>query len=148
MRMIQCDFAGHDQGGRSTPVSSRALSISQQFKESVMEMSGTHKSSRRFGIDMAFAPLVLALFFSGVVHAQEKAPVATLDAVVVTASGMEQSAKDAPASLTVITQEDIKKSGYTSVAQAVSKVEGVYMVGGDPNSRDIAIRGLPGEYTL
>ncbi len=113
-----------------------------------MKMSGKRESGRRFGIDMTLAPMVLALFFSGAVYAQEKAPVATLDAVVVTASGVEQSVKDAPASLTVITQDDIKKGGYTSVAQAVSKVEGVYLVGGDPNSRDIAIRGLPGEYTL
>src|SRR5690606_3980845 len=85
---------------------------------------------------------------AGVAHAQDSKTPTTLDTVVVTASGVQQKAKDAPASMTVITQEDIKKSGYTTVAEAVSHVEGVAVIGGDPNNKDIVIRGLPGEYTL
>ncbi|WKU19705.1 TonB-dependent receptor plug domain-containing protein [Advenella alkanexedens] len=111
----------------------------------MMKKPWKHKCKPCSGLHLA--PLTLAIL-AGTVHAQQPEPVAMLDTLVVTASGMEQSVKDAPASLTVITQDEIRKNGYTSAAEAISKVEGVYMVGGDANSRDIAIRGLPGEYTL
>lgn len=113
----------------------------------MMKKSWKHKRNNYSCLHLALAPLTLAIL-AGTVHAQLSEPVAMLETVVVTASGMAQNVKDAPASLTVITQEEIRKNGYTSAAQAISKVEGVYMVGGDSNSRDIAIRGLPGEYTL
>ncbi len=100
---------------------------------------------------LALAPLTLALLCAcgvGVAQAQSNKTPTTLDTVVVTASGVQQKAKDAPASMTVITQEDIKKNGYTSVAEAVGRAEGVTFIGGDPNTKDIVICGLPGEYTL
>lgn len=71
-----------------------------------------------------------------------------MDTIVVTASGVQQRIKDAPASISVLTQEDIKKGNYESVADAVRSVEGVSLVGDNPNTSDIVIRGLPGEYTL
>lgn len=116
-----------------------------------MKMSGWGQVAPQSRADMALAPLVLAILCAcgtGLARAQDAAPVTTLDAVVVTASGVEQKAKDAPASMTVITNEDIRKSGYTTAAEAIGHVEGVSMVGGDPNTRDIVVRGLPGEYTL
>ncbi|MDR3006115.1 MAG: TonB-dependent receptor [Acidovorax sp.] len=73
---------------------------------------------------------------------------AQLEAVVVTASGVQQRIKDAPASISVLTQEDLQKGNYQSVADAVRHVEGVAVVGDGPNTTDIMIRGLPGEYTL
>lgn len=102
------------------------------------------------GRNSTLAPLVVAMACAGLAASAQAQPVGTmvLDPVVVTASGVEQKAKDAPASMTVITREDIEKSGYTTAAEAVSHVEGVVMVGGDPNNKDIVIRGLPGEYTL
>ena len=71
-----------------------------------------------------------------------------MDTVVVTASGVQQAIKDAPASISVITQEDLKKGNYQSVADAVKQVEGVSVVGDTNNTSDISIRGLPGDYTL
>lgn len=94
-------------------------------------------------------PMTVMLALAGIAmpaHAQEQA--ITLEPVVVTASGLQQRVKDAPASMTVITREQIEKSGYTTAAEAISHVEGVALVGGDPNNKDIVIRGLPGEYTL
>ncbi|SMG02709.1 TonB-dependent receptor domain-containing protein [Burkholderia singularis] len=71
-----------------------------------------------------------------------------LKTIVVTASQREQAIKDAPASISVITREDIAAKPYTSVAEIVSKVEGVSVVGSSPDDMDISIRGMPGEYTL
>jgi outer membrane receptor for ferrienterochelin and colicins len=116
-----------------------------------MNTSGRERIAEKSRAGMTLAPLALVLlcaYSAGIAHAQENRTPTTLDTVVVTASGVQQKAKDAPASMTVITREDIKKSGYTTVAEAVSHVEGVSVVGGDPNNKDIVIRGLPGEYTL
>ncbi|AOJ79479.1 TonB-dependent receptor [Burkholderia savannae] len=83
--------------------------------------------------------------------AAEPAPAgdaAALKAIVVTASQREQAIKEAPASISVITREDIEAKPYTSFADIVGKVEGVSVVGASPNDQDISIRGMPGEYTL
>lgn len=71
-----------------------------------------------------------------------------LDTLVVTAGSTEQTVKEAPASISVITRQDIEKNNYSDVADAVSKLEGVSIVGNDPKKKDITIRGLPGDYTL
>lgn len=68
--------------------------------------------------------------------------------VVVTATGYEQYIADAPASISIITKEDIAKQPAATIADVLKKVEGISIVGGSPNETDISIRGLPGEYTL
>ncbi|MFC5473544.1 TonB-dependent receptor domain-containing protein [Paraherbaspirillum soli] len=73
---------------------------------------------------------------------------ATLETVVVTATGYEQKIKDAPATISVITREQLEKQPFNNLQDAVSHLEGVSIVGGDNNSKDISIRGMPGEYTL
>lgn len=70
-----------------------------------------------------------------------------LGQVVVTAAGFEQAVADAPASITVITREDLENASYTNLADALREVQGV-AVTGTGNERDIQIRGLPGAYTL
>ena len=69
------------------------------------------------------------------------------DTMVVTASGYSQQLRDAPASITVITQEQLRDRPVHDLADAVKGVEGVSIVG-SANKQDINIRGLPGEYTL
>ena len=55
-----------------------------------------------------------------------------LDAVkVVSAAGYEQKITDAPASISVISQEELHSRPFTSVVDAVRDLEGVD-VGGDP----------------
>ena len=71
----------------------------------------------------------------------------TLDAVVVTASGFEQAVEDAPASITVITGESLRKRPVRNLGDAVRDVEGV-LVNGSANEADISIRGMPADYTL
>ena len=71
-----------------------------------------------------------------------------MDTVVVTANGVQQAIKEAPASISVLTQEDLRKGNYQSVADAVRQVEGISVVGDNVNAGDISIRGLPGDYTL
>jgi len=71
----------------------------------------------------------------------------TLDTVVVTAAGFEQTVADAPASISVITREDLDRGQFRDLTDALRNVQGV-SVTGVANERDISIRGLPGQYTL
>jgi len=73
--------------------------------------------------------------------------VESLGQLVVTAAGFEQAVADAPASISVITAEDLESGSYTNLADALSEVQGVAITG-TGNERDIQIRGLPGAYTL
>lgn len=75
----------------------------------------------------------------------------TLDTVVVTAAGFEQKIVDAPASISVVTREDLSHRPYTSLIDALRDVEGidVGMETTDKNGRaTISMRGMPSEYTL
>ena len=92
-------------------------------------------------------PLVLASVFaaSGAV-AQENTPV-QLSPVVVTASGFEQDIKEAPASITVITRDELENKFYRDAYDALQDVPGVIVTGGG-DRRDITIRGMSSKYTL
>lgn len=73
--------------------------------------------------------------------------VISLDQVVVTAAGFEQTVRDAPASISVITREELEKGSFRDLTDALREVQGV-SVTGVANEKDIYIRGLPGTYTL
>jgi outer membrane receptor for ferrienterochelin and colicins len=60
--------------------------------------------------------------------------------IVVTASTRAQSVKDAPASISVITREDIERLPYREVTDALMEIPGVTVTTGEGNSRDISIR--------
>ncbi len=70
--------------------------------------------------------------------------------VVTTASGYEQKLTDAPASISVITQEDLQKKSFTSILDAVANIEGVDINETQDKSGQgsISIRGMGGNYTL
>ena len=70
--------------------------------------------------------------------------------VVVTASGYEEELRRAPASITVITAEEIAQRGYTDLRQVLDHVEGVDTFGstGRFDTANISIRGMDNEYTL
>ncbi|PZO66806.1 MAG: TonB-dependent receptor [Paracoccus denitrificans] len=70
-----------------------------------------------------------------------------LDTVVITAAGFEQLLKDAPASVTVVTADELEKGNATSLTDMLKDVQGVTATG-NPNEQDIQIRGMPGQYTL
>src|SRR5690606_11777414 len=66
--------------------------------------------------------------------------------VVTTAGGYEQNIADAPASISVITAEELQKKSYTDVIDAVKNMPGVSVQGGG-NNKEITIRGMGAAYT-
>ncbi|HUD30674.1 MAG TPA: TonB-dependent receptor [Novosphingobium sp.] len=68
--------------------------------------------------------------------------------IVVTATSREQEVKDAPASISVITREDLERLPYREVTDALMEIPGVTVTPGEGNSRDISIRGMSPQYTL
>ena len=70
-----------------------------------------------------------------------------LGSITITAGGFTQNVSDAPASVTVLTSEDLEKTNITNLSDALREVQGVTTTG-VAGEKDIKIRGLPGEYTL
>lgn len=70
--------------------------------------------------------------------------------VVVTANGYENNAKNAPASITVITKEEINKKGTTDLRDVLRDVEGVDVLGSPSRMgvANVSIRGMGSDYTL
>lgn len=73
-----------------------------------------------------------------------------LDEVVVTAAGYEQKIVDAPASISVVTAEDLQQRPYITLIDAVRDLEGVDVgeTADKTGQRTISIRGMGPEYTL
>ena len=96
--------------------------------------------------NLAFAPCLLSLSLAQA-HAQNADH--ALQTVVVTASGQAVDIQEAPASISVITREEIEKKPVTSIGELLSSIPGV--TGGTaatgPQSK-IKLRGLPEKYTL
>ena len=74
----------------------------------------------------------------------------TLDAVVVTASGFEQKITAAPASISVITQEELATRPYMTLIDAVRDLEGVDVgeTSDKTGQKTISMRGMGADYTL
>ncbi|MFA0156602.1 TonB-dependent receptor [Vibrio sp. 10N.261.46.A3] len=70
----------------------------------------------------------------------------TMETMVVTAAGYEQVVTEAPASISVITREQLENRSYKDLTDALRDVPGVIVTGGG-SSQDISIRGMPAEYT-
>lgn len=66
---------------------------------------------------------------------------------VVGASKYEQKVTQAPASVTILTSDEIKKFGHRTLAEALQSVQGLY-VGNDRNYTYLGMRGFsrPGDY--
>jgi len=125
----------------------------------------TQHPVRRKPIAAFCAALCATLALAPALHAQvayaaavaDDAALATADAapqarqslseVVVTAAGYEQAVEDAPASITVIGQEELQKKAYRDVTDALRDVPGVVITGGGSSS-DISIRGMSSGYTM
>lgn len=90
----------------------------------------------------------LALLATSVALANQES--VRLADTVVTAAGYEQKITDAPASISVISQEDLRRNRYSNLAQALDGVEGVDIRQGTGKTGglNISLRGMPSEYTL
>ncbi|WP_407352385.1 TonB-dependent receptor domain-containing protein [Luteimonas sp. R10] len=81
----------------------------------------------------------------------DAAPQATdLDAVVVTAAGFEQKLTDAPASISIVTHEELTKRPYMTLIDAVRDLEGVDVgeTSDKTGQKSISMRGMGADYTL
>ncbi len=94
--------------------------------------------------------LLISLVFFPPLQAQEKkdeeAAVA-LKEIVVTATRDEQETRKTPANITVITAEDISKSGATTVVEVLDKLESVqfHTSSGNSSQAYIDMRGIGGD---
>jgi outer membrane receptor for ferrienterochelin and colicins len=72
-----------------------------------------------------------------------------LTGIVVTASpgGVAQDINDAPASISVITREELESKPYRDLADALSSIPGLTTTGGSDH-KEISIRGMSSAYTL
>lgn len=67
--------------------------------------------------------------------------------IVVTATGYELNIQDAPATISVITAEEIKQRSYTDITDVLMNVPGVHIQGGGVE-QSIMMRGMDSSYTL
>ncbi|WP_337026956.1 catecholate siderophore receptor CirA [Pantoea eucalypti] len=70
------------------------------------------------------------------------------DQMVVTASSVEQNLKDAPASISVITREDLQRKPVQNLKEVLKDVPGVQLTNESDNRQGVSIRGLGSSYTL
>lgn len=97
--------------------------------------------------------LLLSLAFPMEAVLAQEAGTLVMDEMVVSAAGFEQEIKNAPASITVITREELERRRVNNLADAVDGVEGVDVgsgtaAGNKTGGRTISLRGLPSDYTL
>ncbi|WP_076592916.1 TonB-dependent receptor domain-containing protein [Herminiimonas arsenitoxidans] len=107
--------------------------------------SGLERHARRVW------PIAAALLVaSATASAQQATADQHLQEVVVSASGFEQAIKDAPASITVITREQLETNRVNSIAEALRGVEGVDVgdAPGKTGGLNISMRGMNSRYTL
>lgn len=97
-------------------------------------------------------PSVIALAVAAQLPAvaDDKIPEKNIEHIVVTATGFEQKVVEAPASISIITNEDIKAHSFTSILDAVQYLEGIDIgtTRDKTGQSSVSMRGLTGEYTL
>lgn len=107
-------------------------------------MNNTKTAQRK-----ALLAAITVFVMGGVTVQAEELPVYSFDEVVVTATRTENDVKKVPASTQVITQEDIKRGGATSVRNALSMYANIFQKskvrGG---GHDIIIRGMETKHSL
>src|SRR3546814_12787514 len=79
--------------------------------------------------------------------AQESATADGSQEIVVTAAGFEQRIAEAPASISILTREQLETRPFTSLEDAVRHVEGVSVVGDSPHRSDERREGKAGART-
>ena len=92
-------------------------------------------------------PCLISLVSSA--YAEDNSTIQT-DNIVVTASGYNQNVKEAPASITVITKEEISQKGFTDLRDVLNDIEGVDVKGSSSRMgvANVSIRGMGPSYTL
>ena len=98
---------------------------------------------------LSMLALALTTLFTSTVHAQADST-ESMPEVVVSASGFEQDIKQAPASITVLTRDELAKERFGNLTQALESVEGIDVGAASDKTggMNISIRGMPSDYTL
>jgi outer membrane receptor for ferrienterochelin and colicins len=107
-----------------------------------------HTQKKRFGKSYLASAIAVVSLTALTVNAQETKK--TLDKVVVSAAGFEQKITDAPASISVVTAEELAKKPYMTLLDAVRELEGVDIGESSDKSGQgsVSMRGMGGKYTL
>ena len=81
---------------------------------------------------------------------ENDASVHQLSTIVVSAAGFEQDIKDAPASISIVTKDDIEKKNATSIADLLSDIPGIDIRDGigKTSGLNVKMRGLGNDYSL
>lgn len=115
---------------------------------------GTHpappRTRRRLPYTAALAALVVAPSAALAQTPEPTKPPIELQEVVVTASGFEQDRINAPASITVVTREQVAEQRNNSLAELLANLEGIDVgdAVGKTGGLSISLRGMPSDYTL
>lgn len=78
---------------------------------------------------------------------QQQNDAVKLETIVVTAAGYEQDVSKAPASITVITKEELETRQYNDITDVLRNTPGV-VISGAGSAQTISIRGMSSNYTL
>ncbi len=114
-------------------------------------MSQRAPQFRRHLLAAAVLSAVAAPAFAQAAATGAAAAAATdLDRIVVTAAGFEQKLTDAPASISIITREELQERPYVTLTDAVRDLEGVDVgeTSDKTGQKTISIRGMGADYTL
>lgn len=98
-------------------------------------------------IKMARSVATLLVVSSGTLLSANETTTLDEVQVVTTAGGYEQNIKDAAATISVITKEELEKKSYRDISDALKNVPGINVSGSGAN-KTISIRGMGSEYTL
>ncbi len=82
--------------------------------------------------------------------AHADSPPVKLDNVVVSAAGFEQKLTDAPASISVVTEQELRRKPYVTLIDAIRDLEGVDVgeTSDKTGQKTISMRGMGSDYTL
>lgn len=97
-----------------------------------------------------FLVLLFSVFVISPLQAEEKKTddaIVTMDEIVVTATRDTQEIRKAPSSVTVITADEIEKSGVTTIIEALDKLESIQFrtYSGNSSQSQIDMRGFGGD---
>lgn len=95
----------------------------------------------------ALATAIAFAVGSSAASAQENSQLSNM---VVTAAGYEQSLNSAPASISVVSREELEQKQFSNIAEAIADVPGVDVRSGvgKTGGLNVSIRGMPSAYTL
>lgn len=93
---------------------------------------------------------LMMLAMASTAFADAASDIETVEEVVVTASGFRQRVEQAPASVSVLSREELESERHQSLAEALANVEGVDVgaTAGKTGGLNISIRGMGSDYSL